>query len=190
MIHASRTTGGCLSLFPLPWKLGWKMPGQAFTFSVAQNPDPLQIISFCLESYPHPQKTLYRHAPYWREGPEVVHSWYRQLLLCWEAAHWGEKSKRKYIILVQWILTYHKIFLICICTYVCMYVNSTCHTRLHLGIIFPPAQYFAAIFLRDQPLNILDYGACCSYSYIRDRTKTQILHTLRAKSEFSESLRC
>jgi len=74
--------------------------------------------------------------------------------------------------------------------YICVYVNSACHTRLHLGIIFPPTQYFAAIFLRDWPLNILDYGVCCSYSYITDRTKTYILWKLRAKSELSKSLRC
>lgn len=78
----------------------------------------------------------------------------------------------------------------CVCIYICMYANSTCHKRLHLGIIFPSTQYFAAIFLRDQSLSVLDYGDCCSYSYIADRTKTYFLCKLRAKFELSESLRC
>ena len=118
MMRTSRTTGGCLSLFPLAWMSGWEMPGQAFPFSLAQNPSPLQITSFCLKSYPHPWKTLCRHTPYRREGPEVVHSWYKQLLLCWEAVHWGEESERKYVIPAQWILTSHTCM--CLCIYVCM----------------------------------------------------------------------
>lgn len=38
--------------------LNVELPGQAFPFSLDQNPDPFQIISFVLESYPQPQKSL------------------------------------------------------------------------------------------------------------------------------------
>lgn len=58
----------------------------------------------------------------------------------------------------------------CVYMYVCVYVNR----QGNLQIIFPPSQYFAAIFLRGQPLNVLDYGVCCSCSCIRSRTQKYV----------------
>lgn len=83
------------------------------------------------------------------------------------------------VILVQAILTYHKVNIPhlymhgCVCLYVCLYVNSTCWPG-NLQIIFPPFLCFAAILFRGQTLNILCYGVCCSYSYIRGRTQKYV----------------
>lgn len=74
-------------------------------------------------------------------------------------------------------------------TYTWMCVNSTLH-KVTLGYYSSSYSEFYSNFLKDQPLNILDYGACCRYSYIRDRTKPHILHKLRAISELSKHLRC
>lgn len=89
-----------------------------------------------------------------------------------------QREGKENFILIQWILTYHKVNMqctcmnACVCLYLCVYVNSTCWW-CSLQIIFP-SLYFAAIFFRGQLFNILYYGVCCSYSCIRSRTQKYV----------------
>lgn len=106
--------------------LNARLPGQAFPFSLGQNPEPFQIISFGLQTHPQPQKTFLQTFPFkegvlsWSTPNTSNHSSVRQQSegrSCYTSRVNTDLSQSKYSMYVY----------VCMCVYI-----SLCMLIVHL----------------------------------------------------------